>query len=839
DGAAGNVTINASEFVQISGKDQNTNEPSKITSSVTVEENEVVREFLGISLVPNGDAGTVFINTPKLNIFDEGEVSVKNEGTGNAGTLSINGEDISLDNFGSITAEAGVNGEGGNITINTSNLTAKKNSNLTTSAVGGDGGNIEITADTILGLENSDITANAVGGNGGNITITSDLIYGFEPRSQTTPFEDITASSELGIDGTITINSPETSTDEDIIFSALKIEPRDYKKLLTGSCLDENRPGRERFTYIGGGIPESPDNYYLDHEDDEKSYPSPNHPTLEEALQNQANNPMPPDNTADKTPPIWQRGDPIIPANAVEVKNGRKFLVAVNQMSEGTSICNSKADSPSPEALIKVKQIKITGNKVFSDHQLKNIIPFREGQAVTIEKLFQLQSKLSNYYVNQGYISSGAFIASQETTNGVIEVQVIEGTLAQAEIKGLSRFQKSYFINRLPLGKPLKKNQLLLILTKLRNNPLIEDLEAELIRITPEKSLLVISLKEKNPLQTQFALSNSFSPSVGTFGGKANLNYHLAGKGDILNFGYSRTLKNGLIRYEAGYTFPINKYDGTINVNYNDAETNIVEEPTSALDIQADFKSYQFTVKQPIELNPNEQLFVEFKLEHIQSETFIDNDFSFAFTSGLPDGQSKISALRLATEYINRGETSSFLARSQFSLGIDLLDATVTEAGIDGLFWSWQGLAQWLKKLDDDLILASHLDIQLTPDKLLPIEQISLGGANSVRGYRQNLSIGDNGVIGSVELQIPLFEFLRFDDGVVKLNPFIDGGTLWNNQDEEIESSTLFSIGAGVSLEIAELVDARVDYGIPLIEADLPDDFDRGEKLTFSLVLTP
>jgi hemolysin activation/secretion protein len=169
-----------------------------------------------------------------------------------------------------------------------------------------------------------------------------------------------------------------------------------------------------------------------------------------------------------------------------------------------------------------------------------------------------------------------------------------------------------------------------------------------------------------------------------------------------------------------------------------------------------------------------------------------------------------------------------------------LLDATVSNRGIDGLFWSWLGKAQWLKKLNnDDWILASNLNIQLTPDKLLPIEQISAGGINSVRGYRQNLSIGDNGVIGSVELQIPLFEFLRFNDGVVKLHPFIDGGGVWNNQDENIEDSILLSFGAGLSMEIGKIVNARVDYGIPLIDSDLPDDFDEGEKLTFSLVVTP
>jgi filamentous hemagglutinin family protein len=853
DGNAGNVTINASDFIDVTGIDPNTKTPSFITSSVTVEQDPNF-QISGQPSVPNSQAGKVSVNTPRLNIKQGGEISVRNEGGGEAGTLSINAEEINLDSTGSISAaaasgnggdinidadslqldnesqittEAGNNGDGGNITINTSNLTAKKNSNLTTSAVGGDGGNISFTADTILGLENSDITANAVGGNGGNITITTDLIYGYQARSQITPFEDITASSELGIDGTVTINSPETSTEEDLILSAKKIELNEYKKLLTGSCLDENRPGREEFIYAGGGIEESPDDYFRS-DDPVLDYA----PIMEK----------PPKGVVNNTPPIWQPGEPPIQANAVEIRNGRKFLVAVNKMSEGgSSLCDPEVANADPTAKIQVKQIKFIGNKVFEDSHLKSISTVKEGSTVGIEDLFTIQTKINNYYVNQGYISSGVFIASQDMTNGVISVQVIEGTLAELEIKGLSHFQKSYFTKRLPMGEPLKQDKLLEILTKLRNNPLIEDLSAKLIKLTPETSRLVLKLKEKTPFTTQFAVSNSFSPSVGTYGGEANFNYHFLGNGDILNFGYSRTLKNGLVRYEAGYTFPINKYDGTINVSYTDAETNIVEEPTSALDIQADFKSYKFTLRQPININNiSEQLFVELGLEHIRSETFLDNDFSYAFTEGLPDGESKITALRLATEYIKKGETSAFLLRSQFNLGIDLLDATVTNRGIDGLFWSWLGKAQWLKKLnDDDWILASNLDIQLTPDKLLPIEQISLGGINSVRGYRQNLSIGDNGVIGSVELQIPLFEFLRFNDGVVKLNPFIDGGSLWNNQDEEIENSTLFSIGLGVSLEIADVLNARVDYGIPLIEADLPDDFDEGEKLTFSLVVTP
>ena len=127
---------------------------------------------------------------------------------------------LSLDNASSISAST-LSGEGGNIVLNTDNLELLNQSQITASAGGsGDGGNITIDSDTILGIQNSDITANAVGGDGGNITITADAIIGFEERSRLTPFNDITATSEFGLNGTVTVNSPESNAEEDIIVSA-------------------------------------------------------------------------------------------------------------------------------------------------------------------------------------------------------------------------------------------------------------------------------------------------------------------------------------------------------------------------------------------------------------------------------------------------------------------------------------------------------------------------------------------------------------------------------------------------------------------------------------------
>lgn len=488
------------------------------------------------------------------------------------------------------------------------------------------------------------------------------------------------------------------------------------------------------------------------------------------------------------------------------------------------------------EQLIQVKQIEIVGNTVFSDSELKKVIsPLPKG-SISLSKLYELRSKITDFYVNQGYISSAAFVSPQQFSNGIVTIQIIEGVLAEVEINGLSKIKESYITRRLPLGKPLNKKVLFASLAKLNDDALIKNLNAQLVRLTPNENILILKLEEKSPLKTQFNLNNSFSPSIGTFGGTASIKYYLLGYGDFINLDYGLTQKGGSSRYGGSYTIPFNAQNGVVSFQYTNADSTIIEEPiVSALDIQSDLTAYNLNVMQPIDLGVNQQLSFGLSLEHIRSQSLV-NGTSFAFTEGLPDGEVRLSALRLVQEYNTKNDTNSLIARSQFSLGLDLFDATVTETGIDGLFWSWRGQAQWLKKLGQ-AVLVSNLNVQLSDDKLLPIEQISLGGANSVRGYRENLSIGDNGVIGGFEVQVPIFRFAN-QKGVIKIIPFINAGKVWNNSGEEIPANTLVSTGVGLNLELDKLLQARINYAIPLTQTDLPGDYSR-QKITFDLLFQP
>jgi large exoprotein involved in heme utilization and adhesion len=89
-----------------------------------------------------------------------------------------------------------------------------------TAQSGGDGGNINLNTKFIVAVPNetSDILANAFTGKGGNINIQTQGIFGIEPRPQASDAtNDITASSQLGVQGEIAINNPEVDPTKGII----------------------------------------------------------------------------------------------------------------------------------------------------------------------------------------------------------------------------------------------------------------------------------------------------------------------------------------------------------------------------------------------------------------------------------------------------------------------------------------------------------------------------------------------------------------------------------------------------------------------------------------------
>ena len=125
---------------------------------------------------------------------------------GNAGTITITVNDsLRLFNNSTITTEATSSG-GGGININSPGFVFLKDSKITTSVLegAGTGGDMNLNPKFIV-LDKSNIIARANEGHGGNININANGIYRFPPETASS----IDASSKLGVDGEVVVNTPD------------------------------------------------------------------------------------------------------------------------------------------------------------------------------------------------------------------------------------------------------------------------------------------------------------------------------------------------------------------------------------------------------------------------------------------------------------------------------------------------------------------------------------------------------------------------------------------------------------------------------------------------------
>ncbi|MEH1801160.1 MAG: filamentous hemagglutinin N-terminal domain-containing protein [Nostoc sp.] len=266
-GNGGNLTVNASESVEIKGKPK-TGAPSSIFAST-----------LG-----SGNAGQVTISTQKLILEDEAVINVSSQllkpfmyegdvpNLGSAGDLTVSASFILLDSKGKLTSNS-ESGKGGNISLQVRNLLLmRRNSQISTNAGGdGDGGNIAIKAPNgflvAAPFGNSDITANAVSGSGGKITITAKNIFGFVPRTRANverldPKEinpnnlrtsDITAFSQQNpsLSGTVQINSPDADPSKGLV--ELPVNLVDASQQIVAGCDSGRKIARSSFITTGRG----------------------------------------------------------------------------------------------------------------------------------------------------------------------------------------------------------------------------------------------------------------------------------------------------------------------------------------------------------------------------------------------------------------------------------------------------------------------------------------------------------------------------------------------------------------------------------------------------------
>lgn len=526
----------------------------------------------------------------------------------------------------------------------------------------------------------------------------------------------------------------------------------------------------------------------------------------------------------------------------------------VEETSPLPASCRNNTQLPTSrvsENTVRVKEFRVVGSSVFSSEYLQKFLQPCINKPLSFPELLQIRSAITQQYVDKGYITTGAFIPDAQqlpTKDAVVTIQVIEGRIEDIKISGTKRLQQNYVRSRLKLGasNPLNRRKLLNALKLLQINPLIDSVSAELrAGLEPGTNVLEVQVKEAQTWSSRIGLNNGRSPSVGSFRRGVGLTQaNLLGLGDSLSVGYNNT--DGSNGFDVGYSLPVNARDGNLSFNYGKTSSNIIEEPFDELDIESDSQYYQLTYRQPIVQTPSKEFALSLTASRNESQSFRNGIAEPISVGADREGRSKVSAIRFAQEWVQQNRGQVLAARSQFSLGIDALDATINETFPDSRFFAWRGQFQWIKlfgmntsSLPTVPALFLRTDIQLADNSLLSPEKLGLGGVGSIRGYRQDAVLTDNGLLASAELRFPVVRIPEWRT-VIQLNPFVDFGTGWNGgNSREPETDTLLSVGLGLQLINANNFSARLDWGIPLIEIDSEERTWQENGVHFSVEYNP
>lgn len=471
-----------------------------------------------------------------------------------------------------------------------------------------------------------------------------------------------------------------------------------------------------------------------------------------------------------------------------------------------------------PPVLIRVDRIEVKGNTIL-EAEIAALVQPLENTEVTFEQLVKLRSDITALYTSRGYITSGAFLPNnQNLSDGVVQIQVVEGEIEAIQVEGLQRLNSSYVRSRLQLAgqTPFNQQKLERALQLLQVDPLLRRVNAELTAgSAPGRSVLQVTLQEAPSLNASVGSDNYQPNSIGSAQLSVTGSYaNLLGQGDRISVQYGRT--NGLNLYDIGYTIPVNPRDGTVTLSYNTNDSRIIEDAVDELDIRSDAQTWSLAFRQPLSRSVTEEFALGLSLDLRRSQTYILDDIPFSFSTGAEDGESKLTVLRFTQDWVRRGRTQVLAARSQFSLGLDAFDATINDTGTDGRFIKWLGQFQWVQQVGGRSLLVTRLNAQLTPDSLLSPERIGLGGQDTVRGYAQNQIVTDNAIWATAEVRLPLTP----NSNRLELIPFIDAGHAWNNDLPDPTGDLLIAVGVGLHWQILRGLDLRVDYGIPLVNDD-------------------
>jgi len=495
---------------------------------------------------------------------------------------------------------------------------------------------------------------------------------------------------------------------------------------------------------------------------------------------------------------------------------------------------------------IHVQRVVLDGNTVLPAGPVHDLLAEFSNRVASMEEIHDLAYKLTELYVRNGYVNSGVIVPDQRVDDGVVRLFAVEGQVTRVDIAGNRNLRTGYIDKRIRrgIGQPVNTGELQQALTTLRLDPRIARINASLLPgASPGESILRVDVAEATGYWVNTAFDNYRSPSVDENRVSISAgNNNFTGNGDVLAIDFGVT--DGLDDWSASYSYPLTAADLRIAGYYASTDSQIVEQPFDLIDIQSRSETAGVALSRPFRGNANRVLTATAGFENRRADNSLLG-MPFSFTPGEQDGYSEVSVAYLTAQWLLPAPRRMVALQLSARFGVDVLAPTINASGPDSTFSSLRAQFQYARAFEwhhSQLVFRSAA--QFASNSLLALEKFAVGGHTTVRGYRENQLVRDNGLVASIEWQIPL---LVDDDGNpthdLQVAPFLDYGIAWDagSRLPTTERSSLASVGLGLHWRPTPNWLIRADYGYALDDVTTPTESlqDKGLQFRVEYRMTP
>ncbi|MGC0809957.1 ShlB/FhaC/HecB family hemolysin secretion/activation protein [Pantoea agglomerans] len=510
---------------------------------------------------------------------------------------------------------------------------------------------------------------------------------------------------------------------------------------------------------------------------------------------------------------------PVTPGDLDVIQNQQQQRLQQDQqqrdaLTQAHQVELQKTESaPASGPCFEINQISLQQASLITPDTQKRLVAPYINQCLSLDRINQLVRAISEWYVQRGYITSRAFLTEQNLSHGTLNITVLEGKLEAIHLQGASARQ-------LNMAFPTRAGRILNLrdieqgmeqINRLRTTPV----QIEIIPSTqPGYSIVNLTSTPEFPLTLGLNMDNSGQRSTGVgqlFGslvgndllGVADRWFVSGGRSsafsdwrDAQNFqaGVSVPYGYGLLDYSYSWS----NYHSRFNANSFDWYSN------------GDNISNRLSGSWVLFRNGQIKTGLQLGLNHYVSHNWLNETL-------LQSSSRKLTSLQIGFNHTQKIAGGVATLNPMLSRGMPWFDAESDKGKSDDFpkaeFRKWSVSSSYQRPVTQKMWWLSSFYAQWSSDRLYGSERLTIGGENSVRGYKEQYLSGDVGGYLRNELNYSLFTLPAI--GEVSTTLALDGGWLQSDKQDRYAAGTLWGSSVGLGTRNAH-VSTQLSLGIPV-----------------------